>query len=129
MYFWTVKSYPLFFAIFFSSLLLYSMLRVSFTYIYYSLDPIGFIEELCENKDTPEMQCNGKCQLKKVTESSQSSEKVPVNLIEFKELILYKETPQSYTKLSLFEKNRTLFSYLNNYRYLNSDSSFHPPKV
>ncbi len=129
MYFWAVKNYSLFFAVFFSSLLLYSMLRVSFTYLYYNLDPIGFIEELCENKDTPEMQCNGKCQLKKVTESSQSSEKVPVNLIDFKELILYKETPQSYTKVSFFEKNRTIFSYLNNYRYLNSDSSFHPPKV
>lgn len=129
MYFCAVKNYPLLFALFFSSLLLYSMLRVSFTYLYYSIDPIGFIEELCENKDTPEMQCNGKCQLKKVTESSQSSEKVPVNLIDFKELILYKETPQSYTKVSFFKKNRTFHLYLNNYRYLNSDSSFHPPKV
>ncbi|WP_146104908.1 hypothetical protein [Polaribacter gangjinensis] len=124
-----MKKHPLFFSVFFSFILLYSTLRVSFTYIYYTVDPIGFIEELCENKDTPEMQCNGKCQLKKVSESSQSSEKVPVNLIDFKELILYKETLQSYTKLSFFEKNLTLFSYLNNYTYLNTESSFHPPKV
>lgn len=129
MYFWAVKNYSLFFSLFFSSLLLYSMLRVSFTYIYYNVDPIGFIEELCENKDTPEMQCNGKCQLKKVSKSSESSEKIPVNLIDFKELILFKETPQFYTKVSLIEKSQTLFSYLNNYTYLNSDSSFHPPKI
>jgi hypothetical protein len=105
------------------------MLRVSFTYLYYNIDPIGFIEELCENKDTPEMQCNGKCQLKKVTESSQSSEKTPVQLIDFKDLLLFKESPLSYSIVSFFEKNQTLFSYANNFAYLNSDSSFHPPQV
>ena len=105
------------------------MLRVSFTYLYYNVDPIGFIEELCENKDTPEMQCNGKCQLKKVTESSQSSEKTPVQLIDFKDLLLFRESSLSYSIVSFFEKNQTIFSYANNYAYLNSDSSFHPPQV
>lgn len=116
-------------SLFLSSLILYNTLRVSVTYIYYTIDPIGFIEELCENKDTPEMQCNGKCQLKKVTESSQSSEKTPVQLIDFKDLLLFKESPLSYSIVSFFEKNQTLFSYANNYAYLNSDSSFHPPQV
>jgi len=124
-----VKKGTFLISLFLSSLILYNTLRVSITYIYYTIDPIGFVEKLCENKDTPEMQCNGKCQLKKVTESSQSSEKTPVQLIDFKDLLLYKESYLSYSIVSFFEKNKTLFSYANNYAYLNSDSSFHPPQV
>lgn len=116
-------------SLFLSILILFNTLRVSVTYIYYSIDPIGFIEKLCENKDTPEMQCNGKCQLKKVTKSSQSSEKAPINLIDFKDIILYKQASHHHSVVSFFEKNKSLFFYSNNYSYLNSKLSFHPPKV
>jgi len=60
-----------------SSLILFSSLRVSFTYAYYELDPIGFIENLCENKDKPELACNGKCQLKKVAEDNSENQQIP----------------------------------------------------
>lgn len=105
------------------------MLRVSFTYIYYTLDPIGFIEELCENKDQPELQCNGKCHLKKVTESSQSTEKVPLQIIDFKDILLHQHTIlEVYFKEKSTAKN-TIFDYQNDYEYLIIDSSFHPPQV
>ncbi|WP_439129994.1 hypothetical protein [Polaribacter sp.] len=105
------------------------MLRVSFTYIYYNLDPIGFIEELCENKDQPELQCNGKCHLKKVTESSQNSEEVPLQIIDFKDILLLQHTASevSFKKKSTLKK--ALFSYQNYYKYLMSNSSFHPPRI
>ncbi len=105
------------------------MLRVSFTYIYYNVDPIGFIEELCENKDQPQLQCNGKCHLKKVTESSQNSEEVPLQIIDFKDILLHQHTAAevSFKKKSTLKK--TFFSYQNYYKYLMSNSSFHPPRI
>lgn len=119
----------LFTSLFLSSLILYNTLRVSFTYIYYNLDPIGFIEELCENKDTPELQCNGKCHLKKVMETSQQSENKPIHLIEFKDVILYSQNISEHEFLSV-NLNRSLFdSYINNYKFLVDFPLFHPPKV
>ena len=61
-----------------STLILFSTTRVSVTYAYYELDPIGFIENLCKNKDKPELACNGKCHLKKVTENSSDKQNSPV---------------------------------------------------
>lgn len=123
------KNKTLFYAIFLSSLVLYNMLRVSFTYIYYTLDPIGFIEELCENKDQPELQCNGKCHLKKVTESSQSSEEVPLQIIDFKDILLHKHTTLTIDFGRTSFKEKGIFNYQNFYKHLHINSSFHPPQV
>ena len=35
--------------------MLFNSIRISFTYLHYYLDPAGFIEKLCENKDKPEL--------------------------------------------------------------------------
>lgn len=50
----------------------------------------GYItENLCVNKAKPEMQCNGKCHLKKeLKESEESASKNPVSLKQFNELFL-----------------------------------------
>lgn len=111
-----------------SILIIFNILRVSLTFAYYNIDPIGFIEALCENKDKPELKCNGKCELKKVTQSSRNNEKAPSQLIDFKDILLYKETPFSYSFRTTIIKNQNLFSYLNNYSYLQVNSSFHPPQ-
>lgn len=112
-----------------SLLIIFNILRVSITFAYYKIDPIGFIEALCENKDKPELKCNGKCELKKVTESSRNNEKAPSQLIDFKDILLYKEAPFSYSFRTTIIKNENLFLYLNNYSYLQVNSSFHPPQL
>ena len=123
------KYKTLFYAFFLSSLVLYNMLRVSFTYMYYTIDPIGFIEELCENKDQPQLQCNGKCHLKKVTESSKSSEEAPLQIIDFKDILLQQNTTLAIDFKIKPTTKKTDFSYQNYYKYLASNSSFHPPRV
>ncbi|WP_439131164.1 hypothetical protein [Polaribacter sp.] len=105
------------------------MLRVSFTYIYYTLDPIGFIEKLCENKDQPELQCNGKCHLKKVTESSKSSEETPLQIIDFKDILLHQNTSLVIDFKIKPNTKKAVFGYQNYYKYLIGNSSFHPPQV
>lgn len=74
-------------AIILSFLLLSSSLKVSITYSWYALDVESFIEQLCENKDKPAMQCNGKCFLMKVSKSSTSNPEKPATQIEWEQLV------------------------------------------
>lgn len=69
--------------------MLFNALRMPVTYLYYELDPDGFIALLCENKDTPELECEGKCELKKVAESSTNNSKEPAKSIHYKEIQLF----------------------------------------
>ncbi|GAB4162019.1 MAG: hypothetical protein Tsb0033_20410 [Winogradskyella sp.] len=111
-------------------LILSNSLRVSITFVYYKLDPVGFIEALCENKDKPELQCNGKCHLKKVAESQNGNENTPESIVDFKELILVTYPKEDYnfgTKFS--SKKQGPNPYNNLYSFLNVMDWFHPPQV
>ena len=62
---------------------------MSLTYAYYNIDTVGFIEKLCENKDKPELQCNGKCHLKKVVENNTNNDKQPIKAVNLKDITLF----------------------------------------
>ncbi|WP_405572513.1 hypothetical protein [Winogradskyella sp. Asnod2-B02-A] len=111
-------------------LLLFNSTKASLTYAYFKLDPIGFIDNLCENKDKPELQCNGKCQLKKVAQSQDKQKKTPESIVDFKELTLYLN-PISKIEFSkkIQIKKQHFSSYLNLYCYHNTYDYFHPPRV
>jgi hypothetical protein len=113
-----------------ATLLLVNTMRVSFTYAYYEIDPIGFIEALCENKDRPELQCNGKCHLKKVSKSQDNNQKTPESIVDFKELLLY---PNPETKFTFIQKSYTSkrfpIAYQNLYSFIETNDCFHPPRV
>ncbi len=106
---------------------MYNTLRVSITYMYYNIDPVGFIEALCENKDKPELQCNGKCHLKKVIESNQNQEKAPVKIIDFKYLLCYGSLITNYNFTINTILNPSVFRYFNHYKYLIINYNFRPP--
>jgi hypothetical protein len=124
-----VKNGKLLLSLFLSTLVLYNTLRVSFTYIYYNIDPIGFVEALCENKDKPELECNGKCHLKKVTQATQNEQKSPINLIDFKDVILYKNSASTYNFKIKAKEKKAIYGYFNHYKYQNCTSCFHPPNT
>ena len=111
------------------SLILFNSLRVTLTYAYYEIDPVGFIEKLCKNKDKPELQCNGKCHLKKVTESSSKESKEPTRLIDFKEILLYSAKPFEYSFNKIFYQKKISSEYVNLYSYIGLKNCFHPPQV
>lgn len=99
------------------------------TYAYYKLDPIGFIEKLCVNKETPELQCNGKCQLMMVSGIADQQKNQPEAVFEYKEIVLF------HSELSLFQiesnafLNNNFHSYYQNfYKFLVDFDSFHPPQ-
>ncbi len=111
-------------------LILFNSTRASLTYAYFELDPIGFIENLCENTDTPELKCNGKCQLKKVAESQNKDQKTPESIIDFKELILFPSPVTTFVlPLKTHIKKQNFLSYINLYSFNKTYDCFHPPRV
>jgi hypothetical protein len=89
---------------------------------------------LCENKDKPKLQCNGKCHLMKElakaadTEKPISSDKKSFSPIQ--EVLFFKEI-KTYNLVSCgcSKQTKNSSSYLNLYSYLNMDSEFHPPTI
>ena len=112
-----------------STIILLNSTLVSITYTYYNLDPIGFIENLCINKETPELQCNGKCQLMSVSGVNDEQNNKPEAIFEYKEINLF-NIIQSDSSLCNFyaKKPLILFYYINNYYFLNNFKSYHPPQ-
>lgn len=118
------------FSLMLSVLILVNSMRASFTYAYYNLDPVGFIAALCENTDKPELQCNGKCHLKKVAQSQDKKENTPESIVDFKELIFYPSLITSFELIETFNDKKPLMaSYLNLYSFNDLNNCFHPPRV
>ncbi|NRD22632.1 hypothetical protein HNV10_05230 [Winogradskyella litoriviva] len=116
--------------VFLTSLILFNSAKASLTYAYFELDPIGFIDRLCENKDKPELQCNGKCHLKKVAESQDKQQTTPESIVDFKELILYPSPSSDFElPIKIFLEKQEQIAYQNLYSFHNSNNCFHPPRV
>ena len=116
------------FSIGLSTLILFNTLRVSYTFLYYTLDPLTFIENLCVNKDKPELQCNGKCHLKKVSQSSENDNEA-VKILDYEILLFQQPTIDYQINASAFIQKKEVFSYLNLYSFQYKLFCFHPPKV
>ena len=68
-------------------------LKIAGTLGYYALFTEDFVERFCENKERPELQCNGKCALSKMLAKKKQEERKPLNLDWLKtETILFLET-------------------------------------
>ncbi|MGB5664731.1 hypothetical protein, partial [Eudoraea sp.] len=80
-----------------STLFLIIILANSFKIVgtigYYGLFTQDFIERFCENKDKPELQCDGKCELSKMLLQQTEEDKTPINLELLKnEIVLFFNT-------------------------------------
>ncbi|KGL62122.1 hypothetical protein [Polaribacter sp. Hel1_85] len=102
---------------------------MSITYIYYNVDTIGFIEALCENKDKPELACNGKCHLKKITKTNNEEKNQPIQLIDFKDILLYNQKVSTLHLSSKTLQKKSNFYYLNLYSFKLLETCFHPPNA
>lgn len=109
-------------------LLLGSVLRVPLTYSYYWLDQAGFIEQLCENKDRPELNCDGKCYLSQMLRAQAAEEEnkaLPV--LEWQELNLLFSGAVSL-KMAPFDGFKPLAAHCpDTYSYQYAPQIFHPP--
>lgn len=112
-----------------TTLILFSSLRVTINYVYYELDPIGFIEKLCENKDKPELQCKGKCHLKKVAETSTENQQTPTKYTSLKEITLFVVDKLDLSFININNKENINFDYNNLYAYSSIHQIDRPPEI
>lgn len=124
-----MKISSILFSFVFSILILFSSLRVTFTYAYYELDPIGFIEKLCINKDKPELECNGKCQLKKVAEDNTENQQTPVKYTSLKEITLFVVDKLDFNFININKEKNKNFNYKNLYAFSSIHQIDRPPQV
>lgn len=96
---------------------------------YYNINIEYIITELCENKDKPELKCNGKCYLKKKLSKANEAEKQTTGLLKQSELTAfisnsYKQESIKYIEITL------LRGYLTDLYSLSlSKAIFHPPSL
>lgn len=125
-YFCTVK---LFSVVILSILLLSNSVKVSLVYGWYTLDVESFIEQLCENKDKPQLQCNGKCYLSKISENTSSTEEQTIPVLEWDQLVFCQ------TEITVSEQNVLAISKRKDFYYLITSTEdyfhtiFHPPQI
>lgn len=124
-----MKNYKFIISILFGIIILHNIARIPITYIYYNVDTIGFIEAFCENIDKPELQCNGKCHLKKITQSEDKKEKTSNKIIEFNDLLLLQPKATELDFSINIVQNKDSFHYINFYETNFLENCFHPPTI
>lgn len=105
------------------------MLRPIAPFVEYAIDYDYISKVLCINKDEPELQCNGKCQLMIKLKEQQENDYNSLS-------ISLKDYPIGFVKITSIKK-RNIFSntkinnYLHqqNYTFLYIGSVFHPPTI
>jgi hypothetical protein len=96
---------------------------------FYMVDTKNFVELFCVNKEKPELECNGKCELSKLAESDTSKEKPSYLDILQKEIVLFYSASYSPQPKILAQNSLIDNEYLNNYRFLFTSEFILPPIV
>lgn len=97
---------------------------------YYALFTQDFIERFCENKDRPELQCDGKCELSKMLLQQGEEDKTPINLELLKnENVLFFDTIKTIKLYVSTLKNRQFQRILNLYSFNFEKIIINPPQT
>lgn len=125
-----MKLRPQLILLLFTLIVLAHNLRVPATYIYYMTATEDFIERLCENKDRPELNCDGKCYLAKMLQES-GNEENPLPKEQF-------SWPDKLVFIPAADKNHEQFPdyewvshrpYMNFYHLILPTAVFRPPNT
>lgn len=90
--------------------------------------------QLCENKAKPELKCNGKCHLAKELAKASENEK-PISQDKKTqnseiEILFYNQIVDfNFSRTFCFSQNKINTNYLNLYRGVCTNSTFHPPTL
>ena len=113
----------------FVTLYIIAMLRPIAPFVEYAVNYDYISKVLCINKDKPELNCNGKCQLMMELEQQQdddfnslriSMEEYPIGFVSVLNLDLEEKQ---------FIKEKESFSYKKNYCFSFNQEVFHPPTI
>ncbi|MBA5793861.1 hypothetical protein H1R17_06870 [Flavobacterium sp. xlx-214] len=112
----------------------YMLLKPFVPILEYVVNYDYIVNELCVNRDKPELECNGKChlakQMTKASDTDDANDGKPVFSVEsafafFHEPLLFSFEPVSGVSL----KQKINDTYQSTYSYLGMYGVFHPPVV
>ncbi|MBD0776915.1 hypothetical protein HPE56_03835 [Maribacter sp. ANRC-HE7] len=110
-------------------LTLASSLKVAGTLGYYALFTDDFIERYCENKERPELHCDGKCYLAKMLLQESNDDNPPINIDFLKnETVLFLEKSPAFDFNVDRDPAMVNYHYTNNYDYNFQKKEIHPPR-
>ncbi len=105
-------------------------LKIAGTIGYYAIFTEDFIENYCVNKERPELNCDGKCELSKMLMKETSDDAPPINLDLLKtENILFLASSVSFDLNYQSEIRITNPQYINLYDFSFTQKTIQPPEV
>lgn len=122
-----MKGYRLVIAFTLIFVLLFSIVRNSLMLSLYLVDTEDFVELFCENKEMPELECNGKCELSKMANQDDQKPERTSLIDNLQNEWVYYVTPIKWSIFSLKSQINNGFNYQNHYLYLYSQPITHPP--
>lgn len=117
-------------AILFTFISLASSLKTASVMGYYAMFTNDFVERFCENKDRPELKCDGKCALSQMLSQKADDEKRPINLDWLKkEIVLFIGSLTTYTFVQQPRKvlHNVMYRVLYDFHFF--ERIKHPPEV
>ena len=102
-------------------------MRNSLMLSFYLVDTEDFVELFCENKEMPELECNGKCELSKLAKQDDQKPERTSLIDNLQNELVYYITPFSIDFFTLKKEVFSDFDYQNHYIYLYSQPITHPP--
>ena len=111
-------------------LTLASSLKVAGTLGSYALFTDDFIERYCENKERPELHCDGKCYLAKMLLQESNDDNPPINVELLKnETVLFLEKSPVFEFIGDKDSVIANYQYTNHYEYNYQKKPTHPPRM
>ena len=107
-----------------------SSLKIAGTIGYYALFTEDFVERFCENKDRPELNCDGKCALSKMLLEESNDEDPPINIDFLKtETVLFLESGMEIEFAVYCSETLKNMDYDNHYSFDLLKKEPQPPRV
>jgi len=105
-------------------------LKIASTIGYYALFTEDFVERFCENKERPELHCDGKCALANMLLQESNDETPPMNIDFLKtETVLFLESGLEIEFAVFFNETRKNTNYTNHYSFNLPKKVLHPPRA
>jgi len=117
-------------AILFTFISFASSLKIASVMGYYAMLTNDFVERFCENKERPELKCDGKCALSQMLSQKADDEKTPINLDLLKnEIVLFIGSLTTYTFVQQPRKvlHNVVYRVLYDFHFF--ERIKHPPEV
>jgi hypothetical protein len=119
-----------FLSLFFLAITLTGSLKIAGTLGYYAMFTDDFVERFCENKEKPELQCDGKCYLAKMLLQESKDDNPPINIELLKnETVLFLEKNITFDFFGNQKSDSANYAYSNHYYFNFLQEEIRPPRA